>query len=72
MLFNVKFSIQDETLKIFWGHGERDIIPTQLDKIKFKAKGIRPIHLLSPSFKKPNNQDEQVNKWDVTVNEVRS
>lgn len=59
-----------DTMKMFWGYGERDIIPTQLNKIKFKAKGLKPIHLLSPSFKKPNNKSD-VEHWDATVQNVR-
>lgn len=53
---------------MFWGYGERDIVSTQLDKIKFKAKGIKSIHLLNPSFKKPVDPD--VRHWDATVKNV--
>lgn len=57
-------------MKMFWGYGERDIVSTQLDKIKFKAKGMKSIHLLNPSFKKPNNKSE-IKHWDATVQNVR-
>lgn len=57
-----------DTMKIFWGYGERDIVPTQLDKVKFKAKGTKSIHLLNPLFKKPVDSD--VRHWDATVKNV--
>lgn len=60
--------ITADTIKMFWGYGERDIVSTQLDKIKFKAKGIKSIHLLNPSFKKPVDSD--VRHWDATVKNV--
>lgn len=60
-----------DTLKMFWGYGERDIVPTQLDKIRFKAKGVKSIHLLNPSFKKPKNHSD-VMHWDATVKNVRT
>lgn len=59
-----------DTMKMFWGYGERDIVSTQLDKIKFKAKGIRAIHLLNPSFKLPADKAD-VKHWDATVKNVR-
>lgn len=58
-----------DTTKMFWGYGERDIVSTQLDKIKFKAKGLKSIHLLNPSFKMPSNKSE-VKHWDATVQNV--
>lgn len=59
-----------DTMKIFWGYGERDIVSSQLDKIRFKAKGIKSVHLLNPSFKKPSNKSN-VMQWDATVKNVR-
>lgn len=56
-----------DTMKIFWGFGERDVTSTQLNKMKFKARGVRQIYLLNPSFKKPTN-DSDIKYWDATVN----
>lgn len=53
-------------MKIFWAYGEKDV--TQLDRIKFKAKGSRPIYMLNPALTKPN--DSSIYHWDVTMKEV--
>ena len=58
-----------DTMKMFWGYGERDISATQLSKIKFKAKGFKSIHMLNPSFKKPVDKSD-VKQWDATVKNV--
>ena len=56
-------------MKMYWAYGERDVYTAQIDQIRFKAKGVRPIYLLNPSFKKV--KEETVHHWDVTMKEVR-
>lgn len=58
-----------DTIRMFWGYGERDIVSTQLDKIRFKSKGIKSVYLLNPSFKKPTD-DPDIAHWDATVKNV--
>lgn len=54
-------------MKMFWAYGEKDV--TQLDKIRFKSKGWKPIYLLNPTTSKP--KDSKVRQWDVTMKEVK-
>lgn len=55
-------------MKMFWAYGERDVHATQIDQVRFKAKGMRSIYLLNPSFKKIKEDD--VFQWDVTMKDV--
>lgn len=57
------------SIKLFWGYGEQDVIPNQLNKINFKAKNTKMIHMLNPSFKISEN-DFDVKHWDATVSDV--
>lgn len=57
-------------MKMYWAYGEKDVYTAQIDQIRFKAKGFRPIYLLNPSFKKV--KEEVVHHWDVTMKEVRN
>lgn len=54
-------------MKLYWAYGERDV--THIENISFKSKGYRPVYLLNPSFKKPN--DDHIKQWDVTMKDVK-
>jgi hypothetical protein len=58
---------QADTMKMYWAYGERDV--HQLDQIHFKAKGMRPIYLLNPTFGR--EQEESVSTWDVQMKDVK-
>lgn len=52
---------------MYWAYGENE---PEINKMRFKAKGLRPIYLLNPSFKKV--KEENIHHWDVTMKEVSS
>lgn len=53
-------------MKMFWAYGDRDV--AQLDRIKFKAKGLKTMFLLNPTSNKP--KEASLMHWDVTMKEV--
>lgn len=58
-------------MKVFWAFGADDINPEHINKLTFKTKGLRTIHLLSPNFKKPRSvRNNDYRQWDVTVKNV--
>lgn len=65
--------MQSNTLKLLWTYSDKD---PEFGHLKWYGSfsGVRPIHLLSPLWKKPNfghtSNGRDVRPWDVTVKNV--
>lgn len=57
-----------DTVKVLWSFGDTDPVHGNL-KGHGTNRGVKPLHLLVPMFKKPSSKDEII-KWDVTVQNV--
>lgn len=64
---------QGNTMKLLWTYADKDPIYGHL-KWHGTFSGVRPIHLLSPLWKKPNPShnpnNRDIRQWDVTVKNV--
>jgi hypothetical protein len=62
---------QHDTIKVLWSYGDKDPIDGIMDiKGHGKNRGVKPMHLVGPLFKKPNHHNDDIKQWDVTVKNV--
>lgn len=59
-------------MKLLWTYADKDPVYGHL-QWHGTFSGVRPIHLLSPLWKKPNpSHNRDIRQWDVTVKNVSS
>lgn len=65
--------LQSNTMKLLWTYADKDPVYGHL-KWHGVFSGVRPIHMLTPLWKKPNpshnSNNRDTRQWDVTVKNV--